>query len=167
MPFILVAQQDHVSIKKVKNTHWEIYTELTIGAPAEKAWEVLTNFSDMPNWSTGLQKVEGELKNGGKATAYFLSSKGKLNAFEKDALIWQDGHYFGWQSPFILGLKDHHIYEVRRNADGTTFIHRDQCKGFMALFLGKKISNALQESMIRFNEEFKTQVLSQTHDSDL
>lgn len=159
--FAQISDCDKCTVTKVKKKHRKMYTEVIINSPKMEAWKVLTDFEKMPEWSTGLQSIQGEIKNGGKARAYFMSKKGELNSYEKDSLIYVEGEMFGWQSPFVLGIKDNHSYKLESvSATQTKIIHTDECirGGLMAGLFHKKIAYRLLDAMNKFNNELKTRV---------
>ena len=44
----------------------EIHTEIEIHAPAERVWQVLTDFAAYPQWNSFIRRVEGEIRAGAR-----------------------------------------------------------------------------------------------------
>lgn len=74
-PLAQFIKCDECEIIKTHKKHRKIYTELSIDAPKELVWKVLINFETMPKWSSGLQGLEGKLKNGEEIIAVLKTQK--------------------------------------------------------------------------------------------
>jgi uncharacterized protein YndB with AHSA1/START domain len=59
----------------------ELRTEVTINAPAERVWELLTDFGSFPDWNPFMLRARGEVGVGEK----LLVCKGRENL----AQIWR------------------------------------------------------------------------------
>ena len=44
----------------------EITTEIEIHAPADRVWNILTNFSQFQQWNPFIRQAEGEVKEGAR-----------------------------------------------------------------------------------------------------
>lgn len=44
----------------------ELRSEVTIDAPAERVWELLTDFGSLPDWNPFMQRASGEVAVGEK-----------------------------------------------------------------------------------------------------
>ncbi|WP_419927017.1 SRPBCC family protein [Candidatus Poriferisocius sp.] len=136
-----------------------VYSDIVIEATPEQVWEVLTDFEAMPDWSSSLQGVVGDLSDGGQATAIFLS-EGELSEFPH-ILTWEEGRSFSWSDELLFapGIVDHHQYIVDRT-DGvaTLFVQTDQLTGDNATFPAGVLAGFLQGLYAQFNQELKAEV---------
>ncbi len=48
----------------------ELRSEVTINAPAERVWELLTDFGSFPDWNPFMQRASGEVVVGEKLVVY-------------------------------------------------------------------------------------------------
>lgn len=97
------------------------HAEILIDAPAEKVWEVVTDFEKYPEWSSTYQNLKGEKKNGNTVT---LTTK--VNGQNQDfpmLLRWVDGQRFGWSGG--QHSYDNHMFMVISQGDKTLFIQTD------------------------------------------
>ncbi len=136
-----------------------VYTEVVIEAEPEQVWEVLTDFEAMPEWSSTLQGVSGELEDGGEGVAVYLN-EGVATEFPH-VLSWDDGHSFSWSDEiaFAPGIVDDHRFIVHStDGDSTLFVQTDQLTGDNADLPAPLLAELLTGSYSLFNQEFKAEV---------
>ncbi len=146
------------------NAKRDVYTQIEIEATKQQVWDVLTDFDRMPEWSSSFQGMKGEFREGGKATSYFKPLMGKKNMeFEHTIIDFKEGESFGWSDPFMLGMKDHHVYKLESMDNGNTlFIQTDGVEGGATPFMGKLVTNNMEKMYSKFNQELKDRVESMT-----
>lgn len=151
--------QSTVDIQRVSASHWTIASSIVIDRPADQVWAVLTDFEHMAEWSSSLQSVQGDIRDGGVVAVRFQVKPGRVKEFQHH-LLYEEGAYFGWQGdPFAAGMTDHHIYRVVDLGDGRTRLeHSDEANGGMAWLLGGKAMKAFEGYCTSFNEELKARV---------
>ena len=151
------------SIAHLSATHATVDTSILIDAPVEEVWATLTNFEEMPTWSTStLQSMSGDIRDGGSVTITFIfgvDENGAPNIMEiPHTLIFEDGKKFGWSDPFsedIGGGHDNHIYQVEACGMQTRFVQSDEIVGnpYAANFAAQ-----LMPMYQTFNSELKNAV---------
>jgi uncharacterized protein YndB with AHSA1/START domain len=133
-----------------------VHAEIVIEAPAERVWQVLTDFKTLPTWSKSLQGIEGELRKDADVVVMFMNNKGKVAPYKHRLTIFEAGKKFGWSDSFFPMLKDHHIYSVEPLPGGRTrFIQTDAAIGFSSLFLGKMATDFMSSNYREFNRVLK------------
>lgn len=152
-------------VVKVSDKHYKSHTEILIEASSSKVWSVLTNWEQMPNWSSALQKLEGEIKEEGKVNAIY-NVNGENFSFPH-TLHFEEGLMFGWSEstgpedlePFG-GFVDNHKFIVKPISDQQTlFIQSDEFKGNgNSTFNAEKIANFVIKLYEQFNSELKEEV---------
>lgn len=145
-----------------ENQH-ELYTDVVIEATQEQVWTVLTDFENMPNWSSSLQGIDGDFTDGGEVTTYYLNNGQVVPV--PHVLILEDGVSFGWSEdagPFAPGIVDNHHYRVAES-DGirTRFIQSDMFVGTSAAMTTEELANLLLPLYQSFNSELKAEVEGQ------
>ena len=137
--------------------HWALHTEIDIDAPAQKVWEVLTDFDNMASWSSTFRNFEGDFREGGDITVS-VKSLGRINQV-KHKIFVKEGEHFGWNDTKMMGAGDYHVYKVEDLGDGKTrFIHSDKQEGGMAWVVGPLLFNLIVKPMyMTFNRELKAQ----------
>ncbi len=136
-----------------------VYSDIVIEATPEQVWEVLTDFDAMPDWSSSLQGVVGDLSDGGQATAIYLN-EGAPQEFPH-ILTWEEGRSFSWSDPlaFAPGIVDHHRFIVdRTDGSATLFVQTDQLTGDDANFPASVLAGFLRGLYAQFNQELKAEV---------
>lgn len=149
---------------KISNNHYKAYTDILINAPVEKVWNVLVNFKEMPNWSTSLQGIKGDLIHRNQVVVHF-SLNGKLREVPH-TLIYREGIELGWSDPMkapFEGFVDNHRYRVERISNNQTrFIQEDDFSGLPnEKFTAEAIANLAVGIYSKFNRELKKAVESE------
>ena len=155
----LTLRVDSSEVTMIAADHYAVYTEVIINASAEETWEVLTDFANMPNWSSTFQGLSGDIRDGGQVVANFLV-QGDLLGFPH-TLRFIDGVEFGWSDPIIGfdGIVDNHIYRVEAISDcQSRFIQTDEFRGSNPnVTLGDFAGLTIQSYQL-FNQELKAEV---------
>ena len=137
-------------------------TEIVIDAPPAEVWAVLTDFENMPKWSSSFQGLTGDFRNGGKVVARFRAGgDGNVREFPH-VLTLKEGVSFQWSDPFAAAptIRDNHTYMVEPFGDGQTrFTQVDEFTGAPSGQLTTlAAANATRESYITFNRELRNEV---------
>jgi acetyl esterase/lipase/ketosteroid isomerase-like protein len=142
-------------IERISATHVKIVTSIEIDAPHDVVWAVLTDFAALPSWSSGLQGLEGDFRDGGQVTVTFRAF-GRDQVFRHELAFFQDGVQFGW-SDFATGVfTDRHVYRVEPLLNGRTrFVQSDEPQGAVVRFLGGMIARQTVSLYQTFNKELK------------
>lgn len=144
--------------------HYGLTTEIVIDAPAEHVWSVLTDWEQMPTWSSTFQGISGDIRDGGQVVARYLNQGQILEI--PHTLIFEEGVKFGWSDPTgpseeepFGGFVDHHIFEVEAiSACQSRFIQSDNFEGEgNATFDAEGIAHFLVPVYQVFNAELKAQ----------
>lgn len=133
----------------------EINTQITIQAPPEKVWSILTNYSAYPSWNPLIKSLTGDVKVGNTIVV-------KIDAmtFKPKVLVYDANKEFSWLGHLLFpGLFDgHHTFKLVDNGNGTTtFIHQEKFKGLLLGLLKKKLENESKPNFILMNEKLKEQ----------
>ena len=153
---------DLCGVEKISGRHHTVYTAITIDAPPDQVWAVLTDWDRLPEWSTSLQGMTGDIRDGGSVTVDFVSpSNGKVLVFDH-ILTLDEGRSFSWSDPFLAGIYDQHEYRLEALPDGRTrFIQTDAVRGrLLCRMLGGTIAGLLLDAYQQFNQDLKTRVES-------
>jgi acetyl esterase/lipase/ketosteroid isomerase-like protein len=142
-------------VERVAPTHVKVVTSIEIDAPHDVVWGVLTDFKSLPEWSSGLQGLDGEFREGGHVSVTFRAF-GRDQVFKHELQFFEDGAQFGW-SDLATGLfTDRHIYRVEPLLNGRTrFIQSDEPQGAVVRFLGGMIARQTVSLYQAFNRELK------------
>lgn len=125
-------------------TTYAVETELTINAPSDKVWGILTDFDKIADWSPGMIKFEGEFRLNGPAKVTFLIGIGQhTQTFEHPLIYFEEGHMFGWSAPLpYMHMSDNHKYIVEPiDEKSCKIIQTDQFHGHGAHLVGAALAN--------------------------
>lgn len=148
MTYSITAQ----NLRKMKS----IQTEIIINAPADKVWNILTDFSNYPNWNSFIISVEGELEQGGKLKNTMII-EGEKNVFKPTITKVETNKYFEWLGKLPLGIfKGRHYFELESiSPNQTKLIHGEKFSGWLRGIIMKKIGEATRNNFIKMNKELK------------
>jgi len=128
---------------------------ITIMAPAEKVWGILTDAGNYPAWDRSMDHIEGKLALG-ETVKFFtkLSAQAfpvKVTAFEPNRKLVLTGG-------MPLGLfKSERTHTLTANKDGSTTFHTEEIfSGLMLPIFGKNIPD-LTENFKNFAAALKEQ----------
>ncbi len=152
-------------VTEIDTNHHAVYTDIVINAPVQDVWNVLTDWANMPNWSTSFQGLSGDIKDGGQVVATFLlpdPTTGQTVPFEfPHELSYEEGVQFGWSDPVAIapGITDDHVYMLQAISDcQTRLIQTDEFVGNDANFTTAILAAGSEAGYNQFNLELKTEV---------
>jgi hypothetical protein len=148
------------SIKKVKASHFKIYSEVIINAPANKVWEVLSDVKSYERWAKFMVGVEGAIEDGNKIKVKFQLNDGKekFNFIEHTIQV-KDGQWFYWAEKGPMGICDNHHFIVEPIDENTSrFIQKDELTKGATWLLGGYLSKVYLKGYELFNEQLKKEV---------
>lgn len=153
-------QMETSKITEISNSQANIYTDIVIDAPANKVWETLTDFSKMPNWSSTLKGLSGEIKNGGNVVVKFDLGNGQVMDIPRSPLLYSEGEFFGWAGNIrFKGLTDNHKYKVVAISKcQTRFIQTEEFTGENPDITPIALANRSIERYKVFNTDLKKEV---------
>lgn len=140
---------------------YSVHTEVTIDAPPEKVWAVLTDFEKLAEWSPGMVAFEGEFRQDGPAKVTFKIGIGQhTQNFDHPLVHFEEGRMFGWSAPLpMMHMHDNHKYIVEPREDGKTqFIQSDQFVGSGAHYIGGMFARQTMQNYVEFNRALKARV---------
>ena len=160
------------SVSELSADNWGTYTDIVINASADEVWGVLTDFDNMPNWSSLLQGMVGDISNGGLVTVTVLfadQATGEVGSSDfTRTLIYEEGVLFGWSEPFELAagtgifVTDNHQFKVEAISEcQARFIQTDDFTGIIPAAAGvtlEQVAGIIETSYKQFNQELKAEV---------
>ena len=85
----------------------EISSEIEINASPERVWQVLTDFSALPDWNPFIRTAEGNLRAGDRLKVYIKASKGMGMSFKPTILRAEPNRELRWIGRLLMpGLMD-------------------------------------------------------------
>ena len=119
----------------------QISTQITINAPKNEVWKVLTDFNSYPKWNPFIKLIEGNIAVNERFHVNIDGMK-----FKPKVLCFEKNHKFQWIGHLLFpGLFDgKHTFELIKIDAGTTlFIQREEVKGILIPFFKKKLKTEI------------------------
>ncbi|ARM30718.1 SRPBCC domain-containing protein [Prosthecochloris sp. HL-130-GSB] len=136
----------------------EIRTGITILAPREHVWDVLTDFGRWGEWNPLIPKVSGQLEIGARLDIQVRFPLLPPMPIETIVASLHPGQDFSWRGRIISGqlAEGVHFFELRPDRDGSTlFVNRELFAGAASATLIWPVQRMLSEGYRRMNESLK------------
>ncbi|MDH3426421.1 MAG: SRPBCC domain-containing protein [Acidimicrobiia bacterium] len=111
-----------------------IDTAIEIDAPAEKVWQVFSDFDSYPEWNPFVTSLTGEVAEGGKIAVRLEPPGGKAMTFKPTVKAYQPPQELRWLGKVgFSGVFDgHHQFRVESIDGGKTRFHqKEDFKGIL------------------------------------
>jgi len=136
----------------------EIHTEIEIHAPAERVWQVLTDFAAYPHWNPFIRRIEGEIKAGARLHVFVHPSGGKGMSFRPTVLTAEPHRAFRWLGHlWVPGLFDgEHSFTIEPlGEDRVRFIQSERFGGLFLTLLKKMLDRDTRHGFEEMNRALK------------
>jgi hypothetical protein len=144
-----------------------IHTEVTIDAPAEMVWEVLTDFATYPEWN-GHTHIEGEAREGARLTVSPGPEAGRLPTFRPTVLRAgpvDEDYELAWLGHlYVRGLFDgEHSFRVEAVDDEhSRLVQSESFSGALAGLVLRFVGDDTEATFQAVNEALKARAESPT-----
>lgn len=134
----------------------KIATSVDIDAPASVVWSLFQDGMNIHTWSSSMQTLEGDLREGGQVTINF-KFMGLDFAVPHTVQNFEDGIQWSWSDEIDHGIRNNHLYRVEA-VDGThsRFINNDELTGGNQV-IRYGILRDMTVSYDQFNEQVKAE----------
>ena len=142
-----------------------IRTTLTVAAPPERVWAVLTDFAAYPQWNTVISKARADLREGGTIRFRIKIEASPKLGFSARILRCVPGRELAWRggAPLVPALAwGHHYFELTPVGDGTEFTHGENFGGLLALIMHGTILARVTRTYEGFNRALKARAEAMT-----
>ena len=133
-----------------------------IDAPAERVWQVVSDFARYPEWNPFIVRAEGEQRPGARLEVTIVAPGVRAVTFKPTVLDLRPGRLIRWNGRLILpGLFDgRHALSADPLGDGRArFTTHEEVTGILLPFLGK-VMKASQEGFERMAAAVKARAES-------
>lgn len=141
----------------------ELHTKITINAPAEEVWAVLTDFERYAEWNPFIVNSTGKAEVGATLTNT-MRQPDKDHVFKPTVTKCDPPRYFEWLGKlFFSGLFDgRHYFQLEETEPGkTVFTHGEYFSGILVGLIWKKIEAGTRAGFEAMNEALKAKLESQ------
>ena len=113
-------------------------SEIEINASPERVWQILTDFSALPDWNPFMRSIEGDLEVGNRLKVYIKASKGMGMSFKPTVLKAEPQGELRWIGRFLMpGLMDgeHSFIIEPLEGNHVRFIQSESFTGILVPFM--------------------------------
>jgi hypothetical protein len=121
----------------------QLRTEIEINAPAERVWQLLTDFASFPQWNPFIRRASGEPREGAQLQVYLQPSGAKGMTFRPKVLKAEPNRELRWLGHFLIpGLFDgEHIFTIEPLGAGRVrFVQRELFTGILVPLFARWLS---------------------------
>ena len=139
----------------------ELRTEIEIGAPAERVWQILTDSASYPEWNPFVRRISGEAQEGTQLEVYLQPSGARGMTFRPTILKAEPSRELRWRGKlFIQGLFDgEHVFEIEQLAENRVrFVQRESFRGLLASLLLRMLENDTRRGFEEMNAALMARV---------
>ena len=135
----------------------EIKTEIIINASSKDVWNVLTNFSQYPEWNPFIRSLEGQAVEDTKLVATLKLKDRKPMVFKPVVTASEENKKFEWLGKTPLNVVNgRHYFVVEEISNGQVkFVHGEQFTGILAKPFHKRLAEPTQKGFIEMNKALK------------
>ena len=136
----------------------EISTTIEIDAPAERVWEIITDFPAYPEWNPFVRSLEGELRLGGQLEASIQPPGKKPMRFRLRVVTLEPNRELRWEGHLLFpGLFDgeHTLVIERRGDDRVRLLHYELFRGLLVAPLLRLIGANTRRGFEEMNRALK------------
>ena len=111
-----------------------LLTSISISAPPNRVWYLLTDFASYPNWNTFIRRASGEPREGAHLEVYLQPTGARGMTFRPRVLKAEPDRELRWLGHFLIpGLFDgEHIFTITPlEAGSVRFVQREIFTGLL------------------------------------
>jgi hypothetical protein len=115
----------------------KLETEVGINAPPRTVWEVLTDFGAYASWNPFIERITGELAEGGDIEVRFADPSRKVRAFRPRLIRVEPGRELRWLGRLILPRifdGEHYFTLEELDGGGTRLVQGETFRGLLVPF---------------------------------
>jgi hypothetical protein len=136
----------------------ELHSQIEIEAPAERVWQVLTDFAAYPEWNPFIRRVNGRLEVGEQLVVRMRPSGTRGMTFRPTVMKAEPNRQLCWRGHLLVpGLFDgEHIFEIEElDEDRVLFIQREVFKGLLVPLLARSLDRDTQRGFEEMNRALR------------
>jgi hypothetical protein len=138
----------------------QLHAEIEIQGPAERVWEVLTDFDAYQEWNPFMVQASGTPQPGHRLEVH-MRPAGRTTTFRPEVLEADPGRKLRWLGRLLVpGLFDgEHSFTIQPTAPGQVrLIQREEFRGLLAPLLLAMIAKPTLASFHQMSQALKARV---------
>ncbi len=136
----------------------EVSAEVVIQAPAERVWEVLTDFAKFPEWNPFIKKMSGEPRTGARLEVRIEPPGGRAMTFRPKMVNVETNREMCWLGKlWIPGLfNGEHCFTIEAfDEKGVRFVQHERFTGLLVPFMAKSLDRDTKSGFEAMNRALK------------
>ena len=136
----------------------EITTEIEIHAPADRVWNILTDFSQFQQWNPFIRQAEGEVREGARLRVRIEPPGSRGMTFKPLVTRVLPQRELRWLGRLLMpGLFDgEHIFEIETvKKDEVRFMQRERFSGILVPLLWRSLDKNTRQGFNEMNAAIK------------
>lgn len=135
-----------------------ISTAIEIETPAERVWQILTDFAAYPAWNPFIRSIEGAVRPGARLKVRIQPSGARAMTFRPSVLAVDVGRELRWRGRLLLpGIFDgEHSFVIQPLTAGTTLLrHSERFTGLLVPLLRHSLDRDTKRGFDEMNLALK------------
>jgi hypothetical protein len=135
-----------------------VRTSLTIAAPPDRVWAVLTDFAAYPQWNSVISRVRADVRAGGRIKFRIKIERSPTLAFDALILRCEPGRELAWRggAPLVPALAwGEHWFRIAPAGEGSELTHGEEFGGLLALMIRGPMHARVTRTYEGFNRALK------------
>ncbi len=136
----------------------DVRTSLTIDAPPERVWRVLTDFDAYPQWNAVIPVFRGEARAGATVRFRIVIEGMPAMPFTARVVRCEPGRELAWRggAPVVPALAwGEHWFKLTPSGEGTLLTHGEDFGGLLALVMRTGLHGRTTRSYDALNRALK------------
>jgi len=136
----------------------DLTTEIEINSSPQAVWDILTDFSNYPQWNPILTKVVGQLSIGNKLEIHITTVGGKSRIYHPKITKIVPNQDLRWTGKFFLPqiFSGERIFLIEKvSNDKINFVNKEIFSGIGIKLAPQKMENDILSSFKKMNEALK------------
>ncbi len=136
----------------------QLHTDIEIHAPAERVWEVLTDFASYPQWNPFIRRASGVPRTGERLKVRIEPPGGRGMTFKPKVLNAEPNRELRWLGHILVpGLFDgEHSFTIEPlEENGVRFVQREAFKGLLVPLFARSLESNTQRGFEEMNRALK------------
>ncbi|HET8792342.1 MAG TPA: SRPBCC domain-containing protein [Nitrososphaeraceae archaeon] len=136
----------------------DLTTEIEINSSPQAVWDILTDFSNYPQWNPILTKVVGQLSIGNKLEIHITTVGGKSRIYHPKITKIVPNQDLRWTGKFFLPqiFSGERIFLIEKvSIDKINFVNKEIFSGIGIKLAPQKMENDILLSFKKMNEALK------------
>jgi hypothetical protein len=136
----------------------ELHSEIEIQAPAERVWQLLTDFASFPQWNPFIRKASGAIQVGGRLEVNIQPSGASGMTFRPTVLKAEPNRELRWLGHLLIpGLFDgEHIFTIEPlDETRVRFTQREVFTGLLVPVFARGLDTDTRRGFEEMNQALK------------